>query len=121
MDLIDDIEVQGHIVRKIKVMHLLVVLLASIAVVIVASSQEARRDRHKRRRAACPLYKRIIHSSNTDCHDQICMSRVAFFWLAKILRLKREHSRYKKHITGRTTSDVPPHPWPQSNESKDWP
>ena len=89
MDLIDDIEVQGHIVRKIKVMRLLAVLLASIAVVIVASSQEARRDRHKRRRVACPFYKRIIHYSNTDCHDQIRMSRVAFFRLAKILRHKR--------------------------------
>ena len=88
MDLIDDIEVQGAIVRKIKVMRTLIVLLASLAVLIVASSQEARRHRNKRRRAACPFYKRIIHSTNTDCHDQIRMSRVAFFRLAKILRQK---------------------------------
>ena len=88
MDLIDDIEVQGVIVRKIKVMRILAVFLASLAMLIVVSSQEARRHRNKRRRATCPFYKHIIHSNNTDFHDQICMSRVAFFCLAKILRQK---------------------------------
>ena len=88
MDLIDGIEVHGAIVRKIKIMRMLVVLLATLAVYIVASSQEARRHRRKRRRVACPFYNRIIHSNNTDCHDQIWMSRVAFFWLANILRQK---------------------------------
>ena len=47
MDLIDDIEVHGAIVRKIKIMRILVVLLATLAVYIVASSQEARRHRRK--------------------------------------------------------------------------
>ena len=42
MDRIDGIEIQGAIVKKIKVMCLLTVLLASLAVIIVASSEEAR-------------------------------------------------------------------------------
>ena len=88
MDRIDDIEIQGAIVKKIKVMRLLAVLLASLAVIIVASHEEARSKRRKRKRPLRPFYQRIIHSNNTDCHDQIRMSRVAFFRLATILRQK---------------------------------
>ena len=84
----DDVQVQGSIVRRFKVMSLLVVLFATLAMYIVASYEEGRRRGHKRRRATCPFYKRIIHSNHIDCHDQIHMSRVAFFRLAEILREK---------------------------------
>ena len=87
-DVEDDVQVQGAIVRRLKVMHLLVVLLATLAMYIVASYEEGRRQGHKQRRVACPFYKCIIHSNHTYCHDQICMSRVAFFCLAEILREK---------------------------------
>jgi hypothetical protein len=80
----DNIEVQGAITRKKKVMRMLAVLLATFAVFIVASSQNVRRKRRKR----SLFYKCIIHTNNTDCHDQIRMSRVAFFRLASILKAK---------------------------------
>ena len=47
MDPIDDIEIQGAIVKKIKVMRLLAILLANLAVIIVASHEEARSKRCK--------------------------------------------------------------------------
>ena len=86
IDDIDDIQVQGAIFKKVKVMGMLVVLLSTLVTFIVASFEEARIHKHKRRRSAYPLYKRIIQSSNTDCHDQLCMIRAAFFHLAEILK-----------------------------------
>ena len=86
IDDIDDIQVQGAIVKKVKVMGMLVVLLSTLATFIVASFEEARIHKCKQRRAAYPFYKRIIQSSNTDCHDQLRMSQAALFHLAEILR-----------------------------------
>lgn len=88
MDEIKDIQVQGAIVRKVKVMGMLSIFLTTLVVFIVASSKEDRQHRNKQRRVACPFYKHIIQSNNTNLHHQICMSRVAFFCLAKILRKK---------------------------------
>lgn len=87
-DVEDDVQVQGAIVRRLKLMCLLVFLLATLVMYIVVSHKEGRRRGHKRRRATCPFYKHIIHSNHTDCHDQVHMSRVAFFLLAEILREK---------------------------------
>lgn len=83
-----DVQVQGAIVRRLKVMHLLVVLRETLAVYIVASHEEGRRKGNKKRRDTCPFYKCIIHYNHRDFHDQIRMSRAAFFRLAEILREK---------------------------------
>lgn len=87
-DVEDDVQVQGAIVMRLKLMRLLGILLATLAMYIVSSHEEGRRQGCKRRRAACPFYKCIIHSNHIDCHDQTCMSRVSFFCLAEILREK---------------------------------
>ena len=86
MDHTVDERVYGSIVREITLLRVLAILLAAKAILIVASYEDARRQRRKRRRAVCPFFKRIIYSNDTDCHDQIRMTRGAFFKLANILR-----------------------------------
>ena len=85
MDPAADKKVYGSIVRKITLLRVLAVLLVSQVILTIASYEDARRQRNKRR-AACPFFKRIIYSNDTDCHDQIRMTRGAFFKLANILR-----------------------------------
>ena len=88
MDPTNDIQVYRSIVRKIMLLHVLYIFLAAQAVFIVAASEDARRYKCKKRRVFCPFYKCIIYSNETDCHDQIHMSRGEFFKLANILREK---------------------------------
>lgn len=86
MDLANDPRIHGFIASRNRVILAIVAALVTFAVSIAASAQEARRERRKRKRDEIPFYKRIIHSNETDCHDQIRMSRRDFFCLAKILR-----------------------------------
>ena len=85
---IKDIRIQVVIVRKTRLIRVLAGILAYLAIVIAKSAQEGRRERRKRQRDEILFYKRIVHSNETDCHDQIRMSRGAFFKLANILRQK---------------------------------
>ena len=89
MDLANDWRIHGLIARKNRLILAIVTSLVTLAISIAAFAHEARVGRHKRRRDVIPFYKCIIHSNETNCHDQIRMSRRAFFFLAKILRTNR--------------------------------
>ena len=86
MDLMEDKNILGHIARKRRVICALVVGLAAFVASIAATTQEGRRAICKRKRDEIPFYKCVIYSNETDCHDQIQMSKQAFFHLADILR-----------------------------------
>ena len=87
-DILKNKSILGHIARRRRVVCALAVGLAAFAASLAASAQEGRRAIRKRKRGEIPFYKRIIYSNETDCHDQIRMSRGAFFHLASILREK---------------------------------
>jgi hypothetical protein len=81
MDLIDDIddeddiEIEGEIMRRTRVLPVVVIVLATLVVSIVECISERRRNMRKRTRDAIPFYKHVINSNETDCHDQIRMTR----------------------------------------------
>ena len=88
MDVLKDKRILGHVAKKRRVICALVVSLAAFAASIAAVAQEGRRSICKRKRGEIPFYKHIVYSNETDCHDQIRMSRQAFFRLVDILRQK---------------------------------
>ena len=88
MDLMKNKHILGHVAKKRRVVCALVVGLAAFVASIAATAEEGKRAICKRKRDEIPFYKRVIFSNETDCHDQIQMSKRAFFHLADILREK---------------------------------
>ena len=87
MDPMESIEVQGSIVRKTTYTRILTILFAFVGIAKVLVAREGS-QMGKRIRKGNSFCRDIIHSNEVDCHDQIQMSREAFFSLAHILRLK---------------------------------
>ncbi len=88
MDVLKDKRILGHVAKKRRVICALVVSLVAFVASIATVSQESRRSICKRKRGKIPFYKHIVYSNETNCHDQIRMSRQAFFHLADILKQK---------------------------------